>query len=139
MIFVVTDKATGAELSRYAAAQPTEASGFSLADFDHTEIVEQDTTEAPATVYGGRRLLSKIEFRRMFNDVERPLIDEFNATFETHPALTDEQKRGVRSGLEDYKATETVNLDDVSTAMMLGLYTMLGLIDAARAQEIMNG
>jgi hypothetical protein len=93
----------------------------------------------PTTKYDGRRVLSKIEFRRLFPDATRHYVDEFNATFESHPALTTDQKRSIRSGLEDYKATNEVNLDDPSTAMMVGLYQMLGILTADEAQGVLNG
>lgn len=94
--------------------------------------------EVQPTAPEASKVDSKITFRRRFTDEERLLIDEFNATFETLPNLTAEQKRDIRSGLEDYKATDEVNRADPSTSKMLGLYTALGLIAPGRAEEIIN-
>ncbi len=41
-LFVVTEKATGSEVTRYVAIAATESVGYSFADFDHAE-----TPEAP--------------------------------------------------------------------------------------------
>lgn len=102
-----------------------------------------DITDLPAAylvgMYHGRRELSKIEFRRLFPAVKRPFVDEFNGTFDAYPALTDDQKREIRSGLEDYKASSLVNLDDPDSQKMVGLYAMLGLLTAEEAQGVLNG
>jgi len=85
------------------------------------------------------RDLTKLMFRRLFTATEQKAIDRFNATFESHPALTDDQKDDVRTGLENYKAAGSVSLDDPDTGAVLGLYTALGILAAGRAQEILNG
>jgi hypothetical protein len=85
-----------------------------------------------------KRILTKLEFRRKLTDAERPYIDEFNATFESNGLLTVEQKRAIRSGLEDYKVAQEVNLDDPQTQAMVQLYEALGLIAAGRATEILS-
>lgn len=138
-IYQVISKANGAEVYRYDAISPIEWSGMEFATHDHTEVIDVVAAPATVTVYGGRRELSKLEFRRLFPDSKRPLVDEFNATFESHQMLTDDQKRDIRSGLEDYKASSLVNLDDPDTQKMIGLYTMLGLLTAEEAQGVLNG
>lgn len=120
----VSDAGRGSVFIKYA-----EPPAWALPD----PVVEEPGPVAPV-----ERILSKIQFRRVFTDEERPLIDEFNATFETLPYLTAEQKRDIRSGLEDYKATGEVNMKDPSTARMLGLYVMVGHLTAERMQEILN-
>lgn len=139
MIYACINKTTGAEVYRYDAPSPIEWTGMEFATHDHLEVVDSAVVGAAVTVYGGRRVLSKIEFRRLFTDASRPLVDEFNATFESHPLLTADQKRDIRSGLEDYRATDTINLDDMSTQKMIGLYTLLGLITPEEAQGVLNG
>jgi hypothetical protein len=46
MIVSVRDRATGAELTRYAAATFTDIDGYPQSDFDHVEYVE-DAPDAP--------------------------------------------------------------------------------------------
>lgn len=137
MIYAVTNRATGVEVYRYDSPLPIEWSGMEFLTHDHTAVAEEP--QPTITRYGGRRTLSKIEFRRLFPDAVRPFVDEFNAMFESHPLLTDDQKRDIRSGMEDYKATDTVNLDDISTQKMIGLYTLLGLITPEEASGVLNG
>lgn len=84
------------------------------------------------------REFSKIGWRRRFTEIEQKAIDRFNATFETHPMLTNDQKDDIRTGLENYKAASVVNADDPNVPAMLGLYTFLGFLADGRAQEILN-
>lgn len=60
MIFIVTNKATGEEVSRYASAG-LYIGEWPLDAFDHTEVIETPA-EPDTRVYGGRRLLTKLEF-----------------------------------------------------------------------------
>jgi hypothetical protein len=137
-IYQVISKATGDEVYRYDAPGPIEWTGMEFATHAHAEVIA-DSAQPVVTLYGGRRALSKIEFRRLFPGTKVALVDEFNALFESNPLLTDEQKRDIRSGIEDYRATDTVNLDDVSTQKMIGLYTLLGLITPEEASGVLNG
>jgi len=84
------------------------------------------------------REVSKREWRLLFTDAERPLIDKFNATFETSPYLNEAQRDSIRSGLEDYKAASVVNKDDPATAAVLGLYVALGILAPHRSAEILS-
>jgi len=135
MIYVVTNKATNAEIYRYSADAPIEWSGMGFDTHDHTAEVEEVTDVVPR-MYADRDL-TKLTFRRLFTATEQKAIDRFNATFESHPALTDDQKDDVRTGVENYKAAGSVSLDDPDTGAVLGLYTALGILAAGRAQEIL--
>ncbi len=137
MIFIVTNKATGQEVYRYSADEKIEWSGMGFDTHDHVPLQEEITDVVPR-MYADRDL-SKLTFRRLFTATEQKAIDRFNATFESHPALTDDQKDDVRTGLENYKAASSVSLDDPDTGAVLGLYTELGILAAGRAQEILNG
>lgn len=138
--FRATSKIDGTT-QEYASTVPDAAhlgADYTLEEL--TEAVAQPgADEVVATIYGGRRSLSKIEFRRLFPADKRPYVDEFNATFEAHPALTADQKRDIRSGLEDYRATDAVNLDDIDTQKMIGLYVMLGILTTVEATAVLNG
>ncbi len=135
MIFIVTNKATGAEIYRYSADAPIEWGGMGFDTHDHT-VMQEEVTDVVPRMYADRDL-TKLTFRRLFTPVEQKAIDRFNATFESHPALTDDQKDDVRTGLENYKAAGSVSLDDPDTAKVLGLYTALGILAGGRAQEIL--
>jgi len=128
--WIVTNRATGEVIHAYGADAPYPWDGMGFDTCNHiAEVVVPPTPPA--------RELTKREWRLLFTDVERPLIDRFNATFETNPNLTESQRDAVRSGLEDYKAATVVNKDDPATAQVLGLYVMLGILDAARLAEIL--
>ncbi len=135
--YTVTNKETGATVYRYASDAPVEWSGMGFDTHDHTpeQVTELVTDVTPRM----ERDLTKLLFRRLFTNEEQKAIDRFNFMFESHPLLTDAQKDDVRTGLENYKAAGSVNLDDSDTAAVLGLYTALGILAAGRAQEILNG
>lgn len=128
--WTVKHRLTGEVIHAYTADEPYPWDGMGFDVYNHIAVVDVPPTP-PA------RELTKREWRLLFTDVERPLIDRFNATFETNPALTEPQRDAVRSGLEDYKAATVVNKDDPATAQVLGLYVMLGILDASRPAEIL--
>lgn len=82
--------------------------------------------------------LTHYAFRKRFTPAEQELIDEFNATFESHPGLTAEQKRKVRTGLKNFDSASGVVLSDPAIPAILGLYTLLGLLAEGRAAEILQ-
>lgn len=126
----VEDRATTEVVYAYTSDAAVDWPQYPYAQYNHIAVAEiPPEPEA--------RELSKREWRLLFTDAERLSIDKFNATFEASPYLTEPQRDAVRSGLEDYKAATIVNKDDPATAQVLGLYVMLGLLDAARPAEIL--
>lgn len=85
----------------------------------------------------GNRTMTKLEFRRRFTPIEQELVDEFNATFENIERLSSGQKRKVRTGLKNFDAALIVSLDDPDIPILLGLYTLLGLLAESRSDEIL--
>lgn len=136
MIYIVIDKATGDEVSRYASAG-LYIGDYPLSDFDHVELVE--TTVPDARKFGGRRVLTKLEFRSLFPDAALKAIDRFEAQFEQSAFLTDDQKDGIRTSFNDYHAAADVNLDDPRWVPGLGLYVALGMMTEAEVTEVLNG
>jgi hypothetical protein len=81
-------------------------------------------------------VMTKRAFRLRFTYAERLQCDAFNATFESNPALSDELKAAIRTGLADYAVAEEIDLNDPSVGQMLSMYEQLGLIEAGRAAVI---
>lgn len=137
MIYVVADKITGKEVSRYAAIG-VYVGDYLLSDFNHTEI-----PETPAIVdtrkFSGRRLLTKLEFRSLFPEAALKAIDRFEVQFEQAGFLTDEQKDTIRTSFVDYHAASDVNLDDPRWVPGLGLYVSLGMMTQDEVAEVLNG
>lgn len=97
------------------------------------------TRAASAFVAGTLLPLPKLKFRELFTGAEREGIDELHATFEAHPGLNAAQKRAIRTGLEDFKNAAHINKPfDARVLAMLGLYVALGLLTAARRDEIVS-
>jgi len=139
--YIVTRKADGAEVLRYSAAQAQEVNGFDLVDYEHTEWTP-DAPDAPVVdnrKFGGRRIITKLEFRSLFPVAALKAIDRFEVQFENHPALTDEQKDEIRTSFKDYNAAQDVNLDDPRWGPGLGLYVALGYMTDEEVSEVLNG
>lgn len=137
--YSVVRKSDGIQVYQYSADAPIEWGGY---EFDTYEHVLQEVVVIPpeiTTMYSGRRILSKLEFRRLFTTDEQELCDEFELFFEGNAALTTEQKRSIRTGLKNFNAATEVNLDDLAILPMLQLYAYLQLIDTSRVVEILNG
>ena len=103
----------------------------------NAEIAAKDSALLIAS--NGALPLTKLQFRRLFSGAEQKAIDRFNVQFESRADLTDDQKDEIRSGLENFKAAQDVNLSDPATALAVQTYEALGLINAGRAAVILNG
>ena len=125
-IYIVTAKATGAEIYRYSADAPIEWSGMQFADFDHTLEVEAPGTVTDVPVVA--MTWTKLEYLRRFTQDERIAI---RTAAKQVPAL------------EDYVAllelASEVRSDDPDIVAALQMLEGAGLIGAGRAQEISNG
>lgn len=89
--------------------------------------VDDDQGGAPPTVYGGRRVISKLEFLRLFTPEERITI---RAAAQQSPVVQD--------FMHMLELAESVNMDDVETQVGVPLLEQSGLIGAGRAQEILR-
>ena len=102
------------------------------------ELQAQDAAIAEAS--NGSLPLTKYQFRQRFTFPERVAIDQFNGgAYLVSDALTVEQKAGMTTMLEDYKAATEVRLSDPATIAAVQMYEGLGLIAYGRAVEVLNG
>lgn len=86
------------------------------------------------------RLLTKLEFRQLFANEKRQLVDEFNASFEGSLLLGAEQKRAVRTGLKDFENASGIAVPlEPSVLAMLALYQGVGILTAADVAAILAG
>lgn len=92
---------------------------------------------AEVFVAGTKLPLTKLQFRDLFTATEKQAIDAFHAGFESHPALSEEQKAAIRTGLEDYRmASDIARPFQARVLAMLDLYVSLGLLTTERRDEI---
>jgi hypothetical protein len=102
------------------------------------ELQAQEASSAEAA--NGSLPLTKYQFRQRFTFPERVAIDQFNGgAYLVSDALTVEQKAGMTTMLEDYKAATEVRLDDPATISAVQMYEGLGLIASGRSAEVLNG
>lgn len=138
--YKVICKSDGAEVYRYQSDAPIEWDGMEFATHDHVALPSaEQLASPPQPKFGGRRLLTKLEFRSLFPAAALQGIDRFEAQFEQSPFLTEAQKDQVRTSFADYHAALDVNLDDPRWVPGLGLYVALGIMTAEEVQEVLNG
>lgn len=139
MIYSVINKASGLKVYEYQNETPVEWAGFEFATHDHVPV-QVDPLETPTiTKFGGRRILTKLEFRSLFTEATIKWIDRFEAQFEGYAYLTDAQKDDIRTAFANYHEAEEVNLDDPRWPPGLGLYVALGGMDAEEVAEVLRG
>ena len=137
MIFDVIRKSDNSKVFEYQADSIIEWAGLETATHDHVE--RQEAPVSLPTVFGGRRILTKLEFRSLFSDTAVKAIDRFEVQFESLPYLTDEQKDDVRTAFKNYHEAAGVDLDDPRWVPGLGLYVALGMMTAEEVTEVLNG
>lgn len=140
-IYIVTEKATGKEVTRYCSTRilgQINGNTYPLEAYEHTEYLEEEVIQA-SSMYSGRRILTKLEFRSLFSTATLKWIDRFESQFEGHAYLTDDQKDEIRTAFANYHEATDVNLDDPRWIPGLGLYVALGGMDAEEVTEVLRG
>ena len=139
MIYCLYSSTTNALLGIYdVAPDPQGGQGVQALNREAPDFAREEWNPAVLDFFTKQTAtLTHLEFRRRFTAAEQEAIDEFNALFESHPALTTEQKRKVRTGLKNFESANGVTLTDSDIPGMLGLYTALGLLAPGRAAEIL--
>ena len=123
MIYVVTNKATGAEVLRYAAVAPV-AGDFPFDDFEHAEYPDDADPVAPAPL--GQ--ISKLAYMDRFTAAELEGI--YGAA---------KVSLAVEVWMEKFKLAEFIDLADPRTLTGLQALESNGLIGPGRALEILHG
>lgn len=135
--YLVVDKVSGDVVLTFNSDEAVELDGFPIADYEYRLV--DAVVSTTQTRYGGRRVLTKLEFRTLFPTATLKAIDKFETRFEQMDILTDEQKDDIRTSFKNYNAAEDVNLDDPQWVPGLGLYIMLGYLTSEEMEAILNG
>lgn len=125
--FSVRRISDGVEVYRYQYDAPIDMAAFPAPDYMHFEV-PTDPAPEPATVYGGRRTITRIEFLRLLRDTERVAIRTLartDAFAEDFVALLD--------------AAPEVHLDDADVARGLSYLTSKNCLTADRVVEVLRG
>lgn len=139
MIYDVIRKSDGGKAYEYQADAPVEWNGFPFAEFDHAPRPDEVEEVVIATKFGGRRILTKLEFRSLFSPAALKWTDRFEAQFEGYAYLTEDQKDTIRTAFKDYHEATQVDLDDPRWVPGLGLYVALGGMDQDEVAEVLRG
>jgi hypothetical protein len=147
MIYDVIRKSDGMAMTRYCSSQVVEQineNAYPVSEFDHVERLE-DAVIADTRKFGGRRRLTKTEFRDSFSTQEKVGIEFASVDSPQAPEAERLIAAQIRVFLDDVASTTpdldgtSISLDDPRTvAGVVGLES-LGLLAPGRAQEILNG
>lgn len=137
--YIVTRKSDGEEVYRYRSDAPIEWDGMEFAEFDHAGRPADSPAVSVVSKFGGRRILTKLEFRSLFPESTLKAIDRFEVQFEQAAFLTDAQKDEIRTSFKNYHEAKDVDLDDPRWAPGLGLYVALGMMTAEEVSGVLNG
>lgn len=140
--YAVIDKATGEEVYRYEADAPIEWNEWEFATHDHVPVVDQApiVSGTPEPRYGGRRMLTRLEFIDLLGD------DVYEAALTMQK--TSVQMEGWVKRLEMAAPDadgRSVNLEDPRTVagiQCLGFLcgpTMQNLVGATWSEEVLRG
>jgi hypothetical protein len=127
----VTSKATGEPVFRYQCDDgigPIYWVGMEAETHDHTLVVEETPETPPVTVYGGRRLLSRLEFLRLFTVTERITM---RTAAKQSPVMEDY--------LQLLDLALEISLDDPDTVAGVQMMEGAGLLATGRAAEVLRG
>ena len=127
--FRATELATG-DVTEYEAELPQAqhlGAGWRL---EQVFLVEPSPDEpvVPSTVYGGRRLLSRLEFLRLFTVTERITM---RAAAKQSPVMEDY--------LQLLDLALEISLDDPDTMAGVQMMEGAGLLELGRAAEVLRG
>ena len=126
MIYVVTERATGAEVYRYDSVEPIEWAGMEFDKYSHDLAPEPATPEFGAPQEP--RFVSKVVYLRRFTPEERTGI---RAAAKADPFLEDY--------LEMMALADEIDLNDADVIDAVNKLEAVGLIGTGRAQEILYG
>ena len=129
-LWSVRRKTDGAEVYRYEHTTPIEWVDWPFALFNYvdvTPVIVPEPPVPPPSVYGGRRVLTHLEFLSLFSADERVAI-----------RVAGEQNPYIFDFLELMKLSQEINVDDPRTQVGLMTLEQMEVLGAGRAEEILN-
>lgn len=82
--------------------------------------------------------ITKREFRDKFSQSEQEAIDEFNATYQSSPNLTAQQKRTMQTALARHSEIDKIYMSAPTTIAVVNLFQQLGILSAERAAQVLG-
>lgn len=98
------------------------------------EQVSDLMAEKAANPVPSPRILTPLQFRRLFTLNERVAVDNFA----TNPDLSDQQKAVLTTLTKDFDAAQEIDLDDPDTQAGIQTLEAYGLLAEGRAAEILG-
>lgn len=135
MIYSVTDKTTGLEVSRYAALS-VHVGDYPLADFYHTALPEEPNDSRR---FGGRRTVSKLEFISLLGDAAYVAV----LTMARQSVEIEAWIKMIELTSVDPVTGWSIDLDDPRTAAGVqaigNILVSNGVVAVGWAEEVLNG
>lgn len=122
--YIVTNKASGAEVYRYSHTEPVDWQGMEFATHDHTELV----VPAPPPAPPGWQVLDVIDYLKLITPAERIAIRDRARTDPVVEDIVDLQRN-----------TDRIRSDDPDFLNALDYLTAIGIFAPGRKREILNG
>lgn len=136
-VYNVIRRSDGVRVTGYSADQAISDGPYSFDLYDHIPVLEEVLHEP---IFGGRRKLTKLEYRKLLHSDEEMGFDRVRATFETDANFTSAQKDMIRTLDSKYREATLMDLDDPDQEKGLQFFLSLGVLsDASRIKEILNG
>ena len=83
--------------------------------------------------------LTKYQFRKLFTQYERTVIDAFEVSFESNQNIDENTKSIIRSGFKDFNAAQEVTRPfPEEVVSFLGLFVIFGLLTEERKAQIVS-
>lgn len=123
-LFVVTEKTTGKEVYRYQSDEAIAWNGMGFDSHDHTSVVEINPDDS---IEGSAVVLTKRGFIKRFTVEEYAAIKAMAAANST-----------VDYYWQMFLLADEISTADSDTINGLNLLEQIGLLQAGRAQEILN-
>jgi hypothetical protein len=130
-------KSSGEKVYDFEAAAVHELAAFPYTEYEYRERIH--VYDMSVTVFGGRRKLTKLEWRKLLTDEENKAFDKLRATVETMQLPSEELRDDVRTSMNKYEEATVMDLDDPAQARGFGLMVALGKMAPYRIAEILNG
>lgn len=142
MQFEIYDKATGLLVMPIQLDALHEVGNYTFDLYEYRDVTpsaDAPPAQMPAPIFGGKRQLTKLEWRKLLLPAEEQAFDEVRATVETM-ALPDAIPRAlVRTFVNRYNEATVMDLDDHDQADGFKLLVALGKMNPSRIPVILNG
>lgn len=141
-LYDIHNKGTGAYITSIRLAELHEVGNFTFDLYEYRDVTPGPDDELPPGLpprFGGRRLLTKLEWRKLLTPEENGAFDKLRANVETMVLPSEELRDEIRTAVNMWGEATVMDLDDPAQERGFGLMVALGKMAPYRIKEILNG